>query len=83
MPGKLSHELLQYAVGILSLTLSFHLSGIECMAQDCNILVPEDFVLGMLTKSNHRERYQQFAFTDYVKVSRILALLIGHPHLVN
>lgn len=39
------------------------------MGQDCSLLVPEDFVLGILTKSSHRERYQQFAFTDYVKVS--------------
>lgn len=47
-------------------------TGIECMAQDCCLLAPEDFVLGILTKSNHRERYQQFAFTDYVK---------SHPEL--
>ncbi|GAB6020685.1 putative E3 ubiquitin-protein ligase ariadne-2 [Chamberlinius hualienensis] len=46
--------------------------GIECMAQDCNLLVPEDFVFGMLTRTSHRERYQQFAFSDYVK---------SHPEL--
>ncbi|XP_076475890.1 E3 ubiquitin-protein ligase ari-2 isoform X2 [Bombus vancouverensis nearcticus] len=47
-------------------------TGISCMAQDCNVLAPEDFVLSLLTKPNMRERYQQFAFCDYVK---------SHPQL--
>lgn len=37
------------------------------MAQGCEVLVPEDFVLSLLTKSNMRDRYQNFAFRDYVK----------------
>ncbi|CAD6221213.1 GSCOCG00005092001-RA-CDS [Cotesia congregata] len=42
-------------------------TGIECMAQGCGVLVPEDFVLSLLTKPNMRDRYQSFAFRDYVK----------------
>ncbi|KAL1477163.1 hypothetical protein MTO96_035963, partial [Rhipicephalus appendiculatus] len=44
-------------------------TAIECMAQFCNILVPEDFVLSLLSKSVLREKYQQFMFSDYVRVS--------------
>lgn len=40
---------------------------ISCMARDCNILAPEDFVLTHLTRPNFREKYQQFTFQDYVK----------------
>ncbi|XP_011151158.1 potential E3 ubiquitin-protein ligase ariadne-2 [Harpegnathos saltator] len=47
-------------------------TGISCMAHDCDVLAPEDFVLSILTKPNMRERYQQFAFCDYVK---------SHPQL--
>ncbi|RWS21141.1 protein ariadne-2-like protein, partial [Leptotrombidium deliense] len=46
--------------------------GIECMAQGCRVLVPEDFALNILTKTSLREKYQQFAFSDYVK---------SHPEL--
>uniref|UniRef100_T1JEH0 RBR-type E3 ubiquitin transferase n=1 Tax=Strigamia maritima TaxID=126957 RepID=T1JEH0_STRMM len=47
-------------------------TGMECMANDCRILVPEDFALNVLTRSNRREKYQQFVFSDYVK---------SHPQL--
>ncbi|XP_070164364.1 potential E3 ubiquitin-protein ligase ariadne-2 isoform X2 [Polyergus mexicanus] len=47
-------------------------TSISCMAQDCDVLAPEDFVLSLLAKPNMRERYQQFAFCDYVK---------SHPQL--
>lgn len=47
-------------------------TAIECMGRGCNILVPEDFVLSILSKSALREKYQQFAFSDYVK---------SHPEL--
>lgn len=45
---------------------------IECMDKDCRVLVPEDFVLNILSKSSRRERYQLFAFNDHVK---------SHPEL--
>ncbi|XP_073976847.1 E3 ubiquitin-protein ligase ari-2 [Rhodnius prolixus] len=47
-------------------------TGISCMAQDCGLLAPEDFVLSLLTKMPQREKYQEFAFRDYVK---------SHPEL--
>ncbi|KAF6197910.1 hypothetical protein GE061_007652 [Apolygus lucorum] len=42
-------------------------TGISCMAQECGLLAPEDFVLSLLTKVPLREKYQEFAFRDYVK----------------
>ncbi|KAJ9593833.1 hypothetical protein L9F63_027523 [Diploptera punctata] len=47
-------------------------TGIRCMAQDCEVLAPEDFVLTLLSRPNTRDKYQQFAFRDYVK---------SHPQL--
>lgn len=47
-------------------------TGIGCMAPDCNVRVPEDFVLTLLNRSVFRDKYQQFAFQDYVK---------SHPQL--
>lgn len=37
-------------------------TGISCMAQECGLLAPEDFVLSLLTKMPLREKYQEFAF---------------------
>lgn len=45
---------------------------IGCMAPNCNVLVPEDLVLKLLTRPLMRDKYQQFAFQDYVK---------SHPEL--
>lgn len=42
------------------------------MAQECEVLATEDFVLTLLTRPQLREKYQQFAFRDYVK---------SHPEL--
>ncbi|XP_046983563.1 potential E3 ubiquitin-protein ligase ariadne-2 isoform X1 [Schistocerca americana] len=42
-------------------------TGIGCMAKDCDVLAPEDFVLSQVSRPATRERYQQFAFRDYVK----------------
>ena len=36
---------------------------------DCKILVPEDFVLNIVSNSGTRKRYEQYAFNDYVDVS--------------
>ncbi|XP_022915099.1 potential E3 ubiquitin-protein ligase ariadne-2 [Onthophagus taurus] len=47
-------------------------TAISCMARDCEVLAPEDFVLKHLSKPNLREKYQQFTFQDYVK---------SHPQL--
>ncbi|EDW08363.1 potential E3 ubiquitin-protein ligase ariadne-2 [Drosophila mojavensis] len=45
---------------------------IGCMAQQCNVRVPEDLVLTLVTRPVMRDKYQQFAFKDYVK---------SHPQL--
>lgn len=42
------------------------------MAQDCVVLAPEDFVLSIVNRPTLREKYQRFAFRDYVK---------SHPQL--
>ncbi|XP_068916764.1 potential E3 ubiquitin-protein ligase ariadne-2 [Tenebrio molitor] len=47
-------------------------TAISCMARDCVVLAPEDFVLKHLSRPNMREKYQQFTFQDYVK---------SHPEL--
>lgn len=47
-------------------------TGIGCMATHCNVLVPEDLVLTLLSKPHMRTKYQHFAFQDYVK---------SHPEL--
>ncbi|XP_044741189.1 potential E3 ubiquitin-protein ligase ariadne-2-like isoform X2 [Chrysoperla carnea] len=48
-------------------------TDICCMATDCDVLVPEDLVLSFLMpRPALRNRYQQFAFQDYVR---------SHPQL--
>lgn len=47
-------------------------TGIGCMATHCNVLVPEELVLTLLSKPHMRTKYQHFAFQDYVK---------SHPEL--
>ncbi|XP_054162341.1 potential E3 ubiquitin-protein ligase ariadne-2-like [Oppia nitens] len=53
-------------------------TNIECMASNCRILVTEDFALNLLTtKLSLREKYQQFAFRDYVKSHPKLRYCVG------
>ncbi|XP_069669657.1 potential E3 ubiquitin-protein ligase ariadne-2-like isoform X1 [Periplaneta americana] len=47
-------------------------TSIGCMAQKCDVLAPEDFVLTLLSRPSIRHRYQRSAFQDYVK---------SHPQL--
>lgn len=48
-------------------------TGLECMQPECHVLVPESFVLSITRDSAAlREKYQIFAFKDYVK---------NHPQL--
>ena len=42
--------------------------AIECMSRDCHVLVDEHFVLTLLTNSILRIHYQEFTFSDHVKV---------------
>lgn len=61
----------------ISVTFTFLIStgistGISCMAPNCVMLAPEDFILNLITRPTLRDKYQQFTFQDYVK---------SHPHL--
>ncbi|XP_063606195.1 potential E3 ubiquitin-protein ligase ariadne-2-like, partial [Penaeus indicus] len=42
------------------------------VSQKCQVLAPEDFVLPLLTRPRLKEKYQQYAFADYVR---------SHPQL--
>lgn len=45
---------------------------IGCMTPNCDVRVPEDLLLTLLNRPAMRDKYQQFAFQDYVK---------SHPEL--
>lgn len=45
---------------------------IGCMAPRCDLIVPEDMVLQLLSRTDLRDKYQQFVFADYVR---------SHPQL--
>ncbi|XP_064086283.1 potential E3 ubiquitin-protein ligase ariadne-2-like [Macrobrachium nipponense] len=47
-------------------------TGIECMGNSCQVLAPEDFVVCLLNRPQLKEKYQQYAFADYVR---------SHPQL--
>ncbi|XP_041348541.1 potential E3 ubiquitin-protein ligase ariadne-2-like [Gigantopelta aegis] len=47
-------------------------TGIECMGNDCTVLVPEDFLCSILSDPTFRDRYSKLSFNDLVK---------NHPQL--
>ena len=48
----------------------YYISDIECMGKDCDVLIPEDFVLATVTNPKLRDKYQEYAFSDFVKVTK-------------
>ena len=48
--------------------LPMFVSELECMGKDCNVLMPEDFVLRIITNPRMRDKYQEYGFRDHVKV---------------
>ncbi len=52
-----------------SCTIVSDFAALECMGRDCEILVPEDFVLNVVTNLKIRDKYQEFSFRDFVRVS--------------
>ena len=48
--------------------LLMSVSELECMGKDCNVLMPEDFVLRIITNPRWRDKYQEYGFRDHVKV---------------
>lgn len=47
---------------------AFVCSGISCMAQDCSLQMPEDFVLPLLPAEELKDKYRRYLFRDYVEV---------------
>ncbi|KAG9336048.1 hypothetical protein JZ751_003314 [Albula glossodonta] len=51
--------------------------GISCMAQDCSLQMPEDFVLPLLPGEELKEKYRRYLFRDYVESHFQLQLCPG------
>lgn len=51
-------------------------SGISCMAQDCSLQMPEDFVLPLLPGEELKDKYRRYLFRDYVEVCVCLSVCI-------
>uniref|UniRef100_A0A3B3ZFS4 RBR-type E3 ubiquitin transferase n=1 Tax=Periophthalmus magnuspinnatus TaxID=409849 RepID=A0A3B3ZFS4_9GOBI len=51
--------------------------GISCMAQDCSLRMPEDFVLPLLPGDELKEKYRRYLFRDYVESHFQLQLCPG------
>lgn len=67
---------------ILKLILKFQISQgistqIRCMESNCDLMIPEDLVLSLVTKPVLRDRYQHFSFQDYVKSHKELRFCPG------
>ena len=46
------------------------------MGKDCDVLIPEDFVLNTVTNPKLRDKYQEYCFSDFVKVCNIISALL-------
>ncbi|MEQ2177118.1 E3 ubiquitin-protein ligase arih2, partial [Goodea atripinnis] len=51
--------------------------GISCMAQDCSLRMPEDFVLPLLPGEELKDKYRRYLFRDYVESHFQLQLCPG------
>ncbi|TSO77711.1 E3 ubiquitin-protein ligase ARIH2 [Bagarius yarrelli] len=51
--------------------------GISCMAQDCSLQTPEDFVLPLLPSEELKDKYRRYLFRDYVESHFQLQLCPG------
>uniref|UniRef100_A0A8D3AE93 RBR-type E3 ubiquitin transferase n=1 Tax=Scophthalmus maximus TaxID=52904 RepID=A0A8D3AE93_SCOMX len=51
--------------------------GISCMAQDCSLQMPEDFVLPLLQGEELKDKYRRYLFRDYVESHFLLQLCPG------
>ncbi|XP_063466249.1 E3 ubiquitin-protein ligase ARIH2 isoform X3 [Symphalangus syndactylus] len=51
--------------------------GVSCMAQDCPLRTPEDFVFPLLPNEELREKYRRYLFRDYVESHYQLQLCPG------
>uniref|UniRef100_A0AAY4BKK0 RBR-type E3 ubiquitin transferase n=1 Tax=Denticeps clupeoides TaxID=299321 RepID=A0AAY4BKK0_9TELE len=51
--------------------------GISCMAQDCSLQTPDDFVLPLLPGDELKEKFRRYLFRDYVESHVQLQLCPG------
>ncbi|XP_003409722.1 E3 ubiquitin-protein ligase ARIH2 isoform X4 [Loxodonta africana] len=51
--------------------------GVSCMAQDCLLRTPEDFVFPLLPNEELRDKYRRYLFRDYVESHYQLQLCPG------
>ncbi|XP_047419721.1 E3 ubiquitin-protein ligase ARIH2 isoform X2 [Sciurus carolinensis] len=51
--------------------------GVSCMAQDCPLRTPEDFVFPLLPNEELRDKYRRYLFRDYVESHYQLQLCPG------
>uniref|UniRef100_A0A8C5AY55 RBR-type E3 ubiquitin transferase n=1 Tax=Gadus morhua TaxID=8049 RepID=A0A8C5AY55_GADMO len=51
--------------------------GVSCMAQDCSLQMPEDFVLPLLPGEELKDKYRRYLFRDYVESHFQLQLCPG------
>uniref|UniRef100_A0A8C7XT54 RBR-type E3 ubiquitin transferase n=1 Tax=Oryzias sinensis TaxID=183150 RepID=A0A8C7XT54_9TELE len=51
--------------------------GISCMAQDCPLRMPEDFVLPLLQGEELKDKYRRYLFRDYIESHFRLQLCPG------
>lgn len=56
---------------------TINLAAIECMQKGCQALVPEDFAFKVIVHPKLRQRYQEFAFNDSVRVC-VFHSIIAH-----
>uniref|UniRef100_A0AAQ4S4D9 RBR-type E3 ubiquitin transferase n=1 Tax=Gasterosteus aculeatus aculeatus TaxID=481459 RepID=A0AAQ4S4D9_GASAC len=52
-------------------------SGISCMAQECSLQMPEDFVMPLLPGEELKDKYRRYLFRDYVESHFQLQLCPG------
>uniref|UniRef100_A0A8U7P976 RBR-type E3 ubiquitin transferase n=1 Tax=Corvus moneduloides TaxID=1196302 RepID=A0A8U7P976_CORMO len=51
--------------------------GVSCMAQDCLLRTPEDFVFSLLPSEELKDKYRRYLFRDYVESHYQLQLCPG------
>lgn len=62
------HVHVAYLIGSFFMMCVSLCSGISCMAQDCSLQMPEDFVLPLLPAEELKDKYRRYLFRDYVEV---------------
>uniref|UniRef100_A0A8C9VR24 RBR-type E3 ubiquitin transferase n=1 Tax=Scleropages formosus TaxID=113540 RepID=A0A8C9VR24_SCLFO len=67
----------QWRVSVILERILVQVSRISCMAQDCSLQMPEDFVLPLLHGDELKDKYRRYLFRDYVESHFQLQLCPG------